>query len=298
MPLVSKNEALKSLKSGYPVGLPTETVYGLAAPIGIDGAIEKIYEIKGRPPSNPLIVHVSGIAMCASLIQEVSPEFLSLAKTFWPGPLTLVMKRNPSQVSDLVTAGKSTVALRAPNSRLFQEILKEFENPLAAPSANPFKKLSPTRAEDVLGFFPDLPVLDGGPCDVGIESTIFDVDNKTILRLGGITQAQIEDTIQGRVKIERSLDENSPGLFKEHYRPHSKLVVVENALEEYSDLVGKQEILLPDNEQLAAQKLYLSLREADQKSDPIVLVWKKSWNTQVWDAVRNRLERACTEWRV
>ncbi|MGH1467869.1 MAG: L-threonylcarbamoyladenylate synthase [Bdellovibrionales bacterium] len=154
MGLITIDEAIKLLKAGTPVALPTETVYGLACPINQPAALKKVFEIKKRPLNDPLIVHVSDTEMARTLFKEPSVDFDKLASAFWPGPLTLISKKNKELVSDLITSNLESVAIRIPASELFREIIKKTGAPLAAPSANMFKKVSPTTAEHVLETLP------------------------------------------------------------------------------------------------------------------------------------------------
>src|SRR5438477_5047773 len=196
------SKAVEILKEGYLVAFPTETVYGLGADATNPSAVRWLFEAKGRPPTNPVIVHVANIATAKKYAASWPNSAQLLAEKFWPGPLTLVLPKSPA-IIDAVTAGKNTVGLRVPNHPLALELLKEFNGPLAAPSANRSTRVSPTtvhHAKQVLrggDFF-----LDGGPCQVGIESTVLDLSTSipTILRPGAITRHQIESVI-GPVQI-------------------------------------------------------------------------------------------------
>ena len=184
-------EAVRIVRAGGLVAFPTETVYGLGADATNPAAVGKIFQAKGRPPTNPLIVHVADIAVGKKYAAEWPKTAQLLAEKFWPGPLTLVLLKSRSIV-DEVTAGKNTVGLRVPNHPLALELLRQFNGPLAAPSANRSTRVSPTTAQhvhDELGDKVDL-ILDGGPCTVGIESTVLDltVDPPIILRPGAITR--------------------------------------------------------------------------------------------------------------
>ena len=185
------------------IGIPTETVYGLAGNIYSEKAVNKIYEIKKRPLINPLIVHIKSLAYLDKVAVDVSESALKLAKTFWPGPLTLVLNKHHS-VPDIVTAGKSTVAVRVPNHPVALSLLESVNFPLAAPSANPSGSISPTSAQHVAGYFKDKIkiILDGGVCKRGIESTIIGFNNNEAIlyRLGSISVEEIE-TVAGKVKM-------------------------------------------------------------------------------------------------
>lgn len=219
------SSAAALLAAGEIVGLPTETVYGLGANALDPIACAKVFEAKGRPLSDPLIVHVPELAW-ARRLAEFSPLAERLAKAFWPGPLTLVLPRKEI-VPDIVTAGQSTVAIRWSAHPIFQDVLAKFGSPIAAPSANRFGRISPTSAGDVVaelgGVIPL--VVDGGPCEHGIESAIIFVDGDTlrILRHGPITREDLEkfgDVGGGASEI------RSPGFFKSHYAPRTPLDIV------------------------------------------------------------------------
>jgi L-threonylcarbamoyladenylate synthase len=214
------------LKAGGLVAFPTETVYGLGADATNSEAVLGIYETKGRPRFNPLIVHCADLAMAETLV-EFSPIARRLAR-FWPGPLTLVLPKKPAApLSDLVTAGLDTVGVRVPAHPLALALIRAAGTPLAGPSANPSGKLSPTTAEQVRkGFHGRVPVLDGGPCTAGVESTILAVagDAVTQLRAGALPRAEIEAAIGQPIAI---ASENAavaaPGMLASHYAPNARL---------------------------------------------------------------------------
>jgi L-threonylcarbamoyladenylate synthase len=219
------------LRGGGVAAFPTETVYGLGADARNDAAVARIFEIKGRPRFDPLIVHVAEPGMLADVAAEIPPAARELIRRFWPGPLTLVLPKRP-EVSDLVTAGLPTVGVRMPRHPLALELIRRAGVPVAAPSANPFGKTSPTDAEHVaagLGSRVDA-ILDGGPCPVGVESTIlsFADDVAVVLRVGGLALEEIEAAI-GPVRVAPPTDEVplAPGRLLRHYAPHTPLEVVE-----------------------------------------------------------------------
>lgn len=228
-------QAAMILRSGGLVAMPTETVYGLAADATNDKAVAAVFEAKGRPQFNPLIVHVTDVTMAESLA-----EFTSLAKTlaaaFWPGPLTLVLpRRKDCALSLLASAGLDTIALRSPAHPIAHALLKAADCPLAAPSANPSGMISPTTAEHVAkGLFNKVDlILDGGPSVVGVESTIVKIeqDNAFLLRSGGLEREKIEG-ISGRPLQALSTDKNkplAPGMMASHYAPASSLRLQANA---------------------------------------------------------------------
>jgi len=218
---------VEALAAGEPVALPTETVYGLAADALSPNACAKIFEAKNRPLNDPLIVHIPSIDWLPRLTSP-TPTALQLAEKFWPGPLTMVLPRQPI-VPDIVTAGQETVAIRMSAHPLFQEVATAFGKPLAAPSANRFGRISPTSAAHVLaeldGRIPF--ILDGGPCAHGIESTIVHVSEEglRILREGPITR---EDLRAFAPLLDDSIAVSAPGGLKSHYAPRTPLVLEKN----------------------------------------------------------------------
>jgi L-threonylcarbamoyladenylate synthase len=225
-------EAARLLRAGRLVAIPTETVYGLAANALDRDAVLRIFEAKGRPSFNPLIVHVTGASAARGLAREWPATAQQLADAFWPGPLTVVVPRAP-QIPLEVTAGLDSVALRAPSHPVARAVLERSGLPLAAPSANRSNAVSPTRAEHVLASLGDRvdAVLDGGPCTVGIESTVVDVTKlpPTILRPGGISAAVIErlvGTLSSAPASEGATGRASPGMLPKHYAPAAITLLV------------------------------------------------------------------------
>ncbi len=278
------------------IGLPTETVYGLAGNIFSEKAIRKIYQIKQRPFYNPLIVHIKATKDLELIAMEIPSIAIDLAERFWPGPLTLLLKKR-SSVPDLVTAGKPTVAVRVPNHPIALALLNKLDFPLAAPSANPFGKISPTRAEHVDAYFKDTLVLDGGICEAGIESTIigFNNDDVIVYRLGSITVEEIE-SIAGVVKLINKNDNSpeAPGMLSKHYAPSTPLIFSANMEECIEQFKGKkialllfsktieniptdcfQMVLSPTgNLKEAAAKLYDALHQLDKMNVEFILAEK------------------------
>ena len=222
-------EAGEIIKNGGLVAFPTETVYGLGADAMNSAAVAAIFEIKKRPHFDPLIVHIQSIGQLEELAAKIPSMAFLLIEKFWPGPLTLVLKKRKA-VPDLVTSGLPTVAVRMPHHPVALKLIKYAGTPIAAPSANPFNYLSPTRAEhvwDQLGDHVDM-ILDGGACQVGVESTVLDLSGKqpTLLRPGGLDLKDIESII-GRVKvISKAKRPHSPGQMSFHYAPHAKLRLI------------------------------------------------------------------------
>src|SRR5688572_29815393 len=221
--------AVALLREGRLVAIPTETVYGLAADATSEPAVRRIFEAKRRPPTNPLIVHVADVETAKRYAAHWTHSAQTLAEAFWPGPLTLVLQKTPA-IPGVVTAGRATVGLRAPNHPLALQLLRAFDGPIAAPSANRSNRVSPTTAQhvrDELGDAVDL-VLDGGPCTVGIESTVLDLsgDAPRVLRPGAVTREQIESLI-GPMEVmkdsvtEVTLPATSPGQHAVHYAPRT-----------------------------------------------------------------------------
>jgi len=310
MSIVGK--AVAVLSRGGLVAFPTETVYGLGADARRSSGVQKIFRAKGRPATNPLIVHVEG-KESARRFTTVWPRNADiLADAFWPGPLTLVLPKRNLIVSD-ATAGRSTVGLRAPNHPLALELLKAFDGPIAAPSANRSNYLSPTTAEHVraeLGDAVDL-ILDGGPCQVGIESTVLDLseDRPMILRPGSVTREQIESLI-GSVEmfcgsIDATIAAASPGQQERHYAPRTPAFRFEGSPpgEEHAGLVLIGESLhrrnagcfeMPAEPAEYAKHLYAVLRELDEMRLPAIYIQMPP-DLPEWAAVRDRIIRATSQ---
>lgn len=218
------------IKKGGIAAFPTETVYGLGANALDPVAAAKIFELKERPSFDPLIVHISELDMLKVLTDTSDERVFKLADRFWPGPLTIVLPKSP-KVPDIVTSGLPTVGIRMPDNPIALELIRQCGFPLAAPSANRFGRISPTRAEHVRKQFPDLEcILDGGPCRVGIESTVIALNNDgfMILRQGIVTKQELKAVISASKLSTHSspLKNSSPGLMKSHYSPEKPLYVI------------------------------------------------------------------------
>ena len=216
-------KAKKIIDSNNVIGLPTETVYGLAGNAYSNSAVKKIFKLKKRSPVNPLIIHYKNLEDIKN-DAIYNSSLLKLYKAFCPGPITFILKKNPkSRISKIATSGKKTIAIRFPKNRIAQNILKITNKPLAAPSANISTKLSPTCAKDVFDEFGNKLkfILDGGQCQIGLESTILDLTGKpTILRPGSITVEKIQKVLKRKIKIGKNLKKiKSPGQLKFHYSP-------------------------------------------------------------------------------
>ena len=231
----SADEAVFWLRQGEPVALPTETVYGLAAPLDRVDAIRKIYILKQRPADNPLIVHVLDCFQLTE-VAHCSAEALRLAKKFWPGPLTLVLPKKDC-VPNIVTAGQTTVAIRSPQANLFREVIQKLGVPLVAPSANKFQHVSPTTAQQVYRDMGDVLryILDGGPCRFGVESTILsllDEQHPQLLRYGPIAKETLEAFLERSIEAVGHVPQTgarlSPGLYKKHYSPQTPFYLVDD----------------------------------------------------------------------
>lgn len=306
--------ALSELKKNKVVAIPTETVYGLAANIFSDDALLKVFELKKRPLYNPLIVHLKSINDLNSVACDIPKKALELAKAFWPGPLTLVLKKQDS-ISDVITAGKDTVAVRVPNHPLALALLEQLDFPLAAPSANPFGSISPTTAAHVSQYFDekDVFVLDGGPCAKGIESTIvgFEGEQPVLYRAGSTTQSAIE-AIVGPLKIFTTDDVAplAPGMLSKHYAPSTKSLLTENIQATLSEITAQKvgviafskavvhpsvvhQVVLSVQENLeeVASNLYAAMHELDAQAVDIILI-EKVPNEGLGIAINDKLKRA------
>ncbi len=238
---VNIKRAVEALEAGELVAFPTETVYGLGADGLNETAVAKIFEAKKRPNFNPLILHVSSLEMLNSISSYSTEKIKLLAEKFWPGPLTLILKKKEI-IPYLVTSGLETVAVRMPNNKIALELINKLGRPIAAPSANSFSKLSPTKAEHVekqLGDKVSI-ILDGGSCEVGVESTIIEVteESQTLLRPGGISKEDIEKVI-GKLSDTKlnTTAPNSPGQLEVHYAPNVPIKFYnEELLKSFSNL--------------------------------------------------------------
>ena len=299
--------AANLLREGKLVAFPTETVYGLGANALDFLAVARIFEAKGRPRTSPLIVHVSGIEMAKAVAAEWPEQAQTLAERFWPGPLTLVVKKKPV-VPDIVTAGLDTIGLRVPSHPVALALLREAQLPVAAPSANRFAQLSPTTAEHVwqgLGRRVEY-VLDGGPCEVGIESAVLSLsgDVPVLLRPGGVSRAGIEDVI-GAIASGVGTPEGAhpaPGMHPRHYSPRTRTILVTDGqvprqgsgaylqLRHRPSQVVKI-VVMPDDVKEYAARLYATLHELDEGGYDWIAVDMPD-DTPEWESVLDRLRRA------
>lgn len=309
----SLSTALAHLKKESVVAIPTETVYGLAGNALSPKAVSTIFEVKNRPHFDPLIVHTSSIERLAEFTTTLPKTALQLAKAFMPGPLTLLLDKS-SVIPDIVTAGSPRVALRIPKHPLTLSLLQQLDFPLAAPSANPFGYISPTTAEHVADQLGDrIPyILDGGPCEIGVESTIvgFESEQPIIYRKGGIAVEQVEQLI-GKVQVKEhsSSNPNAPGMLKSHYAPSAK-VVLGDIPQLLADYEGKRTGIIsfqrrfkevPEEQQLvlsptgdfseAARQLFAGMRRLDQLQLDVILA-EVLPEVGLGRAINDRLRRA------
>lgn len=337
------NEAVQTLRDGGLVAFPTETVYGLGADAKNPDAIKQIFTAKGRPSNHPLIVHLAApdkfdqeqvdwMPVIAPWVRDLSEDALKLINAFWPGPLTLVFKKDKSVLNEL-TGGQDTVAIRAPAHPIAQELLRKFKGGVVAPSANRFGKVSPTSAADVRNEFEGmlgLMILDGGDCEVGIESTIIDLssgDHPVLLRPGLITPGEILSKTGIKVYLPGESDSikqggdipRVSGSLRAHYAPTTPLRMyapgrVLDALSEFPDIKSRvavavwdsdsslsedghpsvhfEEVIVPSDSATFASRLYRSLRDLDQQAWDLILFPEPPAGEE-WDGVRDRLQRAC-----
>jgi L-threonylcarbamoyladenylate synthase len=316
MTIISKDisKAVAILNNDDIVAIPTETVYGLAGNIYSETAIKKIFKVKQRPLFNPLIVHIHSVEQLKDIVSDVPEKAQLLAKAFWPGSLTLVLKKK-SRIPELITGGKDSVAVRIPNHPVVLELLKALDFPIAAPSANPFNRISPTTALHVEGYFKDdiEMVLDGGSCKNGIESTIIGFENNepVLYRLGAISIEDIESVI-GNISVKNKKEETpeAPGMLEKHYSPKTKTHLVTDAEAFIRNLTSKKigvltfskEIHLPHVEHVeilsksgdlkeAASKLYDALHKLDSLNLDIIVA-EVFPNHGLGKSINDRLERA------
>lgn len=248
--MISNNidQAIGLLNKNEIIGFPTETVYGLAGNAFSEVAIKKIFEVKKRPSFNPLIVHIKSFEVLKTVASDIPEKANLLANAFWPGPLTLILKKQPN-ISNLITANLDTVAVRIPNHPIALELLNKLDFPLVAPSANPFTRISPTNANHVANYFKNEieMVLEGGVCTAGIESTIVGFnDNKVIVyRLGALSLEAIEKVV-GLVTVINKSKKNplAPGMFLKHYSPKTEFILTRNLQSEIDWFQGKKVGLL------------------------------------------------------
>lgn len=310
-------EAVEALRAGELVAFPTETVYGLGANANNPDAVRKIFRAKGRPSTHPVIVHIDHPRYLQRWVRDMTPEAKKLADAFWPGPLTLVAKRAPA-VNDVITGGQDTVAIRVPNHPIAQQLLNAFGGGIAAPSANRYGHVSPTRVEHVREEFGDevKHILDGDDCKVGLESTIVLCidDTPRVLRPGSITLSQLRAIVPTIQMGPSATAPRVPGTTSRHYSPQTqvnliqsrRLDMVVNEFTENSEKVAVLAMRPPATAspfmtwinaglrpEIYARQLYANLRTLDKAAAKIILVEEVPENER-WDAIRDRIKRAAT----
>ena len=304
------SKAAKALKDGHLVAFPTETVYGLGADATNKNAVSQVYAVKGRPTDHPLIVHISSINQISKWATDIPDYAIKLARDFWPGPMTLILKRS-DLAKDFITGGQENVGLRVPNQPLALALLAEFESlggqGVAAPSANRFGAVSPTTSravseelEKYLGSN-DL-ILDGGSCHIGIESTIINCTDivPTILRPGAITNEMVEKSIGSKINLNTpDSDIKASGLMDKHYAPKARVrlnMLAEPgegfiAMASISTPVGAIRLTSPRNNQEFAKVLYEALRDGDRFNLSEIKVMVPEGNGLA-DAIKDRLYKS------
>ena len=294
------DECVNTLRAGSVIGIPTETVYGLAAIATNKSAVNLVFAIKERPTSHPLILHIADVSMLDDWATNISSETRALSKQFWPGPLTLILHKSDKVLTE-VTGGRHTVAIRCPNHSVTIKLLKKLNDAVVAPSANKFGKISPTTAQHVVNDLgSDISiVLDGGECSIGLESTIIDCTTTPpqLLRTGAITAEQILRECNITV-VTASGESRAPGMLEKHYAPMCRVVLVsssQDGLVEAQRYVadGFKVRLLDLNEDLEmfARLLYSSLRTADKDGINVAIVVRAPMKG-IGLAINERLEKA------
>jgi L-threonylcarbamoyladenylate synthase len=307
--------AEKALTAGELVAIPTETVYGMAGNGFNESAVKQIFKVKNRPFYDPLILHTNSIEKLESWGLKIPEVLQPLAKAFWPGPLTLLIKKS-AQVPEIITSGLDRVAVRIPSHATTLDLLSRLPFPLAAPSANPFGYVSPTTPQHVAVHFEGkiAMVLDGGPCNVGIESTIVGIENgkPTVYRLGGLSIERIESVV-GKVQVSTSSSKPSaPGMLSKHYSPNKEIVTVDSIAELRKIETRKTAFILFDlkkdvppakliqlsltsDHDEAAQKFYDALRHWDNDESITRLVIERLPDFGLGRAINDRLLRAAAK---
>ncbi len=309
-------QAVQILRDGGTVAMPTETVYGLAADALNPQAVERVFQIKGRPLNHPVIVHLAEPRQISDWAEDIHPDVWKLLDAFSPGPLTLILQKK-ANIPTVITAGQDTVGLRIPDHPVAQQLLRAFGGGLAAPSANRFTRVSPTQANDVqtdLGNDVEM-ILDGGPCPVGIESTIVDFTQvpPAILRLGAVTAEQIESVLGYQISLENVARTASPGQHRRHYAIPAEIRITEaDLLVDAATMAaaqGQRTLILaqlprpsalhqsvawwqlPDELPELARVIYQTFREADRHEFELILICLPE-ETGIGAAIIDRIQRA------
>jgi L-threonylcarbamoyladenylate synthase len=307
-------KAEKALKKNKLVAIPTETVYGLAGNAYDESALAEIFKLKNRPFYNPLIVHIKSASSISDVAIDIPESAMILAEKFWPGPLTLVLKKQP-HISDLITAGKDTVAVRVPNHTVALALLDKLDFPLAAPSANPFGSISPTNADHVFNYFDGKleVILEGGECEKGLESTIIGFENNQpiLYRHGAISSEEIEK-ITGKLSTITNSEKtpNAPGMLSRHYAPNTATYLTNNVVELIKCFKGKrigtlvfknqingkgiihEEILSKSGDlNEAAKNLYAAMHRLDENNLDVIIA-ERLPDIGLGKTMNDKLERA------
>lgn len=298
------SQASATLRDGGVVAFATETVYGIGCDIYNEKAIDLVYEMKGRPRDNPMIAHVLDVSWAHQISCGWNQACELLSNNFWPGPLTLILERDKS-VPKLACGGLDTIAIRCPSHPVARQLLTSFNGPIVAPSANRSGRISSTTAAHVENEFPEsLPIIDGGPCSGGIESTILSmVGEPALLRLGSVSVKEIEQVIGVVRVIKTTTQSSSPGTTAKHYAPETKVKLLSceevNAFKGENSVViciratpilSKQHFQMPTLPKEYAKKLYAILREADAIGAREIII-EKPENSPEWNAIHDRLCR-------
>ncbi|MCA9836310.1 MAG: threonylcarbamoyl-AMP synthase [Trueperaceae bacterium] len=296
--------ALTLLKAGELLGFPTETVYGLGADAANSKAVKKIFEAKGRPADHPVIVHIASKKNLASWANDIPDDAYKLANAFWPGPLTLILQRS-SLVPNIVTGGQDTVGLRVPEHPVALTVLEAFGGGIAAPSANRFGRISPTTAQHVqeeLGGSVQL-ILEGGSCEVGLESTIVDLSTGVarVLRPGGIRLQALTEVLGYEPELKSKTEIRTSGTLESHYAPQTPSLLVKHIPNdvEHVGVIARRPapsqnahwLELSQNAQTYARELYAALRKLDGLGLKQIYI-EEVPDSADWLAVRDRLKRA------
>ncbi|MGV3615596.1 MAG: L-threonylcarbamoyladenylate synthase [Fimbriimonas sp.] len=289
----------EAIRRGELVGMPTETVYGIAADALNPDAVRRTFEAKGRPSDNPLIVHLSDVTEVDRVAADFPLAAAVLAQRYWPGPLTLVLPKQ-EEVPDVVTAGLDTVAVRVPDHPVARALIEAAGTPVSAPSANPFMGLSPTRAEDIPPSIAEhlTMILDGGPCEIGLESTVADVRRRPfrLLRPGRISREELEVVLEHEVLGRDEEVKRSPGQYARHYAPRTPVRLAERLEKSDAGITfgapqNSNQISLPQEPVTFGAALYATLHDLDRRGLPEIVVEAPPADS-AWEAVWDRLRRA------
>lgn len=308
-------EAIAMIQGGQLVAVPTETVYGLAADARNVDAVKNIFRVKNRPTDHPLIVHIAAFEQLSQWAIDIPPVAAIIAKHFWPGPITLLLKKK-DLVNDVVTGGLTTIAIRIPQNKTLLKMLRLLNTGLSAPSANPYKRISPTAAEHVMSGLSGkiAAVLDDGPCQIGVESTILDLTKSRIriLRPGPITKKMIEDIVEVSIDSPSIYPENVPGNRQSHYQPYTKtsLITLDEIARQLSQTNNQEKLLavihysdwkcahnniktikLSKNKIDYSRLIYQALHELDNIHADQILI-EMPPNNDTWSDILDRLSKA------